>query len=124
MSTGDQIFALRPFVPACDFDLSKRFYTAMGFTMNHADAQVAIFESGAFGFILQNFFVRELADNFMLQLLVNDVDLWWRSIVPERFAAEFGTSQSTAPVLQSWGIKVGFVTDPTGVLWHIAEAPR
>ncbi|MGH6615935.1 glyoxalase [Sphingomonas sp.] len=124
MSAEYQILALRPFVPARDFDLSKRFYTAMGFTINHADAEVAIFESGRFGFILQNFYVRELADNFMLQLLVTDVDSWWRNIGPEHFVAEFGTSQPTAPVLQSWGMKVGFLTDPTGVLWHIAEAPR
>ncbi len=25
--------------------------------------------------------------------------------------------------LQPWGLKVGFVFDPSGVLWHVAEAP-
>lgn len=124
MSAEEQILALRPFVPASDFDLSKRFYTAMGFMMSHADSSIAIFESGEFGFILQDFYVRELANNFMLQLLVADVDAWWHSIAPEQFVVEFGAAPPTPPKVQSWGMKVGFVIDPTGVLWHVAEAPR
>lgn len=27
------------------------------------------------------------------------------------------------PALQGWGVTVGFVFDPSGVLWHMAEAP-
>ena len=45
----------RPFLPAKDFDLSKRFYEALGFT-KMLDGEVAIFRIGASGFILQKYF--------------------------------------------------------------------
>ena len=43
----------RPFVPARDFALSKRFYEALGFT-KLLDGQVAIFSVGPSSFVLQN----------------------------------------------------------------------
>jgi predicted lactoylglutathione lyase len=36
----------RPFLPAKDFDLSKRFYQALGFTIVLDNHQVAIFRIG------------------------------------------------------------------------------
>jgi hypothetical protein len=26
-----------------------------------------------------------------------------------------------APAMQSWGLRVGYVHDPSGVLWHVAQ---
>ena len=40
----------RPFLPAKDFDLSKRFYEALGFA-KVLDDEVAIFRIGASGFV-------------------------------------------------------------------------
>jgi hypothetical protein len=42
----------RPFMPAKDFDVSKRFYEALGFE-KVLDSEVAIFNAGSGGFILQ-----------------------------------------------------------------------
>ena len=42
----------RPFLPARDFELSKRFYTAIGFELL-LDGEVAIFGIGSSSFILQ-----------------------------------------------------------------------
>lgn len=28
------------------------------------------------------------------------------------------------PALQPWGLRVLYVTDPSGVLWHIADQPN
>ena len=70
----DQILAIRPFVPAKDFDASKRFYRALGFTLTHEDESIAILKLGSFSFILQNFYAKEFAENCMIQLLVRDVD--------------------------------------------------
>ena len=41
----------RPFLPAKDFDLSKRFYEALGFT-KVLDSEVAIFRMGTTSFVL------------------------------------------------------------------------
>ena len=56
--------AVRPFLPAKDFDLSKRFYGALGFE-KVLDGDVAIFKMGGSGFILQRYYQEEWAENFM-----------------------------------------------------------
>lgn len=118
------ILGLRPFVPARDYDLSTRFYEALGFDAVHKDEHVVVFAAAGFGFILQNFFVEALARNTMVQLLLEDADAWWARNQPESLVVPFGVKPPLAPAMQHWGMKVGFVFDPSGVLWHVAERPR
>src|ERR1700722_17921082 len=119
----DQILAVRPFVPAKDFDASKRFYRTLGFTLTHEDESIAILKLGSFSFILQNFYVKEFAENCMVQLLVRDVTTWWQRVDGPKLLEEFAVKPPRAPAMQSWGMKVGFLFDPSGVLWHVAEVP-
>ncbi len=119
----DQVLALRPFVPAKDFELSKRFYQALGFAITHADGHVVSLKIGSFSFILQNFHVAQHAENTMLQLMVRDADAWWVRVDADKLVAEFGVQPPKPPAMQPWGLKVGFIFDPSGVLWHVAEAP-
>src|SRR3546814_20705533 len=69
----------RPFLPAKDFELSKRFYEALGFE-KLLDADVAIFRMGRGEFLLQSYYQKEWAENFMMQLMVDDLDAWWTQI--------------------------------------------
>ncbi|HVF16519.1 MAG TPA: hypothetical protein VNA21_06390, partial [Steroidobacteraceae bacterium] len=59
--------SIRSFLPTKDFDLSKRFYEALGFT-KVLDGEVAIFNAGSGGIILQRYFQEQWAENSMLQL--------------------------------------------------------
>jgi len=118
----DQVLALRPFVPAKDFSLSKRFYQALGFRITMQDQTIAMLKCGGFSFILQNYYVKEFAENCVLQMMVRDADAWWEQNDPASLVPEFGIQPPRPPALQSWGMKVGFIFDPSGVLWHIAEA--
>lgn len=120
----DQILALRPFVPAREFAVSRAFYEALGFRATHTDEQVCILKQGSFSFILQNFYKSELAENLMVQVLVRDADAWFGDHVEaDKLVETFGVKPPIAPAMQPWGLKVGFVFDPCGVLLHIAEAP-
>jgi len=119
----DDVLALRPFLPARDFALSKRFYVALGFALTHQDKQTAGLKLGSFSFILQDYYVKEFAENCMVQLMVRDVDAWWGKLDVAALVRDFGVKPPGAPALQSWGMKVGFLFDPSGVLWHVAEAP-
>lgn len=112
---------IRPFVPAKDFTFSRAFYAALGFREEYADDAVAIFEGEGAGFLLQNFYVQAFAENCMNQLFVCDLDDWWRrtAALAERFAMR----EPIAPAMQPWGIRVGFLFDPSGVLWHVAKPP-
>src|SRR5208337_3272478 len=69
----------RPFMPAKDFDLSKHFYETLGFE-KLLDGDVAIFRAGSGGFILQRHYQKDWAENFMMQLMVDDLDAWWAHI--------------------------------------------
>jgi uncharacterized glyoxalase superfamily protein PhnB len=119
----EQVLALRPFVPAKDFDLSKRFYEALGFRATHTADDVTILKMESFSFILQNFYEKGLAENLMLQLLVRNVEDWWQAHEPAKLVEGFGVKEPKPPAMQPWGLKVGFIFDPSGVLWHVAEAP-
>lgn len=110
----------RPFLPARDFELSKRFYDALGFE-RLLDGEVAIYRIGNSSFILQQYFQKEWAENSMMQLMVDDLDAWWRRIESLDLPAKFGVPAPREPKPQPWGLRVGYVTDPSGVLWHIAQ---
>ncbi|MGQ4272937.1 VOC family protein [Terrihabitans sp. B22-R8] len=113
---------LRPFVPSKDHERSRQFYEAIGFETTYADGRIAVMSNGDDSFILQNFYMEELANNFMLQMTVPDADAWWKEHDPAHAAEQFGTRSPTPPALQPWGLIVGFLHDPSGVLWHITEA--
>ena len=112
----------RPFVPARDFDLSKRFYEALGFK-KVLDGGVAIFEMRSSGFILQNYYQKDWAGNFMMQLMVDDLDGWWSHIEALDLPGKFGIQPPKAPAVQPWGLRIAYVVDPCGVLWHVAQRP-
>ena len=116
--TGTEI--ARAFLPAKDFDLSKRFYEALGFT-KVLDGEVAIFRVGASSFILQKHFQKEWAENFMMQLMVDDLDSWWTHVSSLALSARFGVPEPKPPTVQPWGLRVAYVIDPSGVLWHVAQ---
>jgi catechol 2,3-dioxygenase-like lactoylglutathione lyase family enzyme len=111
---------LKPFVPAKNFDLSKRFYRDMGFTLASDAEGIAYFHHENVSFLLQNFYVKELADNLMLHLLVEDVDAWRAQLVNADISCRYGVRIS--PVQQQpWRMRDFVVGDPSGVLWRIAQ---
>lgn len=110
----------RPFVPAKDFELSKRFYQELGFELVH-DGSVAIFAIGKTSFLLQNHYNKGWAENFMMQLMVDDVDAWWSHLSAADLPGRFSVAPPRPPELQPWGLRVLYLFDPCGVLWHIAE---
>lgn len=116
--TGTEL--ARPFMPAKDFDLSKRFYETLGF-VKVLDSEVAIFNASSGGFILQRYYQKEWAENFMMQLMVDDLDAWWTHILTLDLVKQFGVVPPRAPAMQPWGLRIAYVFDPSGVLWHVAE---
>lgn len=112
--------SIRPFLPAKDFDLSKRFYEALGFE-KVLDGDVAIFKVGSTSFILTRFYEPAHAGNFMMQMMVDDLDSWWRHIEALELTKEFGVPAPKPPTMQPWGLRIAYVVDPSGVLWHVAQ---
>ena len=111
----------RPFLPARDFELSKRFYEALGFEKLLDSPDVAIFRAGSSGFLLQRRYQKEWAENCMMQLMVDDLDAWWRHVRSLDLATRFKVREPKEPAPQPWGLRVAYLVDPSGVLWHVAQ---
>ena len=111
---------IKAFVPARDFELSKQFYAAAGFTMAFCSEELAYFHHGNCSFLLQNFYLKELAENFVMHLLVENVEQWHTHLgsqnLLERFRVRIGTPED-----RPWAMRDFTFLDPSGVLWRIAQ---
>ena len=115
---------LKTFVPAKDPELSKKFYADLGFTLNWSNEQIAEFQIGSFRFLLQTFYVAEHAGNFMMSLQVEDADAWWEHIKDMELTKRYPGILCKPPQMQPWGIRVLYLSDPAGVLWHITDTRK
>lgn len=121
MSVPSGAETARPFLPAKDFEKSKAFYEALGFAKLLDVPEVAIFSMGSSSFLLQHYYQQAWAENFMMQLMVDDLDAWWTHIESLDLPGRFGVSPPKPPALQPWGLRIAYVVDPSGVLWHVAQ---
>lgn len=111
---------LKAFVPSKNFELSKRFYQDLGFTLAWADESLAYFHHDNVSFLLQNFYVEALASNFMMHLLVEDVAAWHAQLTEAGIAARYQVKLAPLQV-QPWRMRDFTIGDPSGVLWRIAQ---
>ena len=114
------IIEVKAYVPARDFALSKQFYVDLGFTIVWSSDALAYVRHGDASFLLQNFYVPEHADNFMMHLLVEDVEAWWRHVRTRDLQSKYQI-MAEPPEDRSWGLRDFVITDPTGVLWRIGQ---
>jgi putative transposase len=70
---------------------------------------------------LHRFSRKIVNDYFMMSLSVEDADAWWQHIQREELAKKYPGIVCTPPKMQPWGIRVPYLSDPTGVLWHITD---
>lgn len=117
---GATVEALRPMVPAKDFEVSRRFYVDLGF---HPQVRIPdrLIEMhlGSYSFMLQNYYVQQWADNFVMHMGVTDVRTWWNHIVSLDLRARYGV-KTMSPQDEGWALVAG-VIDPSGVLWRISQ---
>jgi uncharacterized glyoxalase superfamily protein PhnB len=113
--------SLKIFVPAKDFAVSKRFYQALGFRLDWEEGDIAQFTIGGTHFLLQNHFDPGWAGNFMMHVRVPDADAWAEHARTALPAAGFEGTRIEGPRKESWGFRIAYVWDPSGVLLHFAE---
>lgn len=112
---------IKAYVPAKDFELSRQFYRDLGFTEELLSDDMAYFHAGRCSFLLQRFYQQEHAENFMMHLLVEDVDAWWEHIETRQLAQRYGV-RAEPPEDRPWGIRDFIIVDPTSVLWRIGQS--
>jgi len=87
---------IKAFVPARDFAVSKRFYQDLGFTLAWSSDNLAYLRHGHSSFLLQNFYNKEHAGNFMMHLLVEDVEAWWQHVEAQKLTGKYGVTGRAA----------------------------
>ncbi|PNS07951.1 VOC family protein [Solilutibacter silvestris] len=116
------VVEIKAFVPARDFELSKRFYRDLGFEIPWSSDDLAYLHAGNASFLLQKFYEPEHAGNFMMHLLVHDVEAWWQRVQSQRLAERYDV-RTEPPADRPWMIRDFVLFDPSGVLWRIGENP-
>lgn len=114
------VVELKAFVPAKDYARSLAFYRELGFELAWDSGELAYLRAGSCAFLLQRFYVEAHASNFMMHLLVEDVDAWWAHVRDAGLAERYGV-RATPPEDRPWGIRDFTLDDPTGVLWRIGQ---
>ncbi|OYU45253.1 MAG: glyoxalase [Burkholderiales bacterium PBB4] len=115
-----RVTEIKAFVPAKNFEVSKQFYQDLGFTLASDGDGIAYFHFEHVSFLLQDFCIESLAENFMMHILVEDVNAWWDHVQASGVAAKYKV-RVTDLEDQPWRMRDFCVFDPSGVLWRIGQ---
>ena len=81
---------------------------------------VAYFHKDHASFLLQDCFVEALANDFVMHLLVEDVEAWWNHLQESNVVVKYGV-KITDIEQQPWRMRDFCLTDPSGVVWRIGQ---
>jgi hypothetical protein len=115
--------SLRPFIGAKNFDLSRAFYSDLGFEETVLEAKLSLFRNGTSTFYLQNYYVADWINNTMLLLEVANVSQQYQALNDSNLFANYSDARLLPIKVESLG-QAFFIIDPSGVLWHVAEFAR
>ncbi|MBP1989335.1 hypothetical protein [Paenibacillus eucommiae] len=112
---------LRPFIPSGkDYTLAQHFFEDLGFEKVYSDNSLSIFRMGEQEFYLQNFHNQEFQENFMVELVVEDLDSCWTHLQTTALDKKYPIKMKE-PTVYPWGKREINIIDPSGVCWHISE---
>lgn len=115
-----KIIELKTFIPSKNFDLSLKFYNDIGFSTVWNNNQMALLDMEGFKFLLQRFYTRDFAENFVMHLLVDSADDWWKKL-NEIIPSEKYDIRLTTPEDREWGLRDFTFLDPSGILWRVGN---
>lgn len=103
------------YVPAKNFQISQQFYAALGFGSSDGWDGTVDFELNGCAFRLQDYYVKQWADNFMIVIGVDDARGWYAK-ASEMAASNAFPGMRVKPVEIVDTSLVLHVIDPSGVL--------
>lgn len=109
---------IRTFVPSKDFKIAKQFYLELGFEIGWEDDKLIEFGTATQNFFLQDYYVKDWADNCMLQLFTDDIEALYQRA--ESLIDQYKGTKIKAIFKADYG-RTFHLIDPSGVLWHMTE---
>jgi hypothetical protein len=115
-----KFLSLEPFVPSgSNFEGSKQFFQELGFNLSWDAGDYAGFERDGCKFILQKYDDKKFAENFMINIKIDNAEEFWKSVVEKQLPEKFGI-RINKPAEQPYGKEVNII-DIAGVCWHFVE---
>ncbi|MEZ5297045.1 MAG: hypothetical protein R2697_12445 [Ilumatobacteraceae bacterium] len=115
---------VRVWIGARDFEMSLRFYDALGWTIAWTDGEgLAHLELAGHRFVLQDYYAKQWCENSMVTVDVDDASAWFEHVSGVLSAGTFGSARVSEPRREDYGAIVTYVWDPSGVLLHLTEWP-
>lgn len=112
---------LKPFIPSGpSFANAKAFFQDLGFELKWEVEGLAKLSLGGVVFLLQDFHNKEMQDNLMMFVSVDDLDEWWRHIRASKVLERYDGVRAKEPTRYPWGQREVHLIDPAGVCWHFA----
>src|SRR5688572_12595176 len=108
------------YVPSEDFEVSKRFYSELGFELTKGFGDTMDCRLGGAVFRLQNYYVKDWAHNFMIKFDVDDVQAWYEHVRKVLDENTYGNARMAEPEMVG-DTKIMHVWEPCGVLLIFVE---
>ncbi|WP_281542808.1 glyoxalase [Maribacter aestuarii] len=112
--------SIRPFIGAKNYSISRSFYRDLGFEEIITSKNMSYFHSGAFGFYLQDAFVKDWIDNSMIFFEVDDLEKSLKTIQDLKLTQKYPKVRLSNIKYDEWGNEF-FLHDPSGILWHFGK---
>lgn len=114
-----KVSQLRTFVPSIDFKVSEQFYLDMGFKLRWRGDNLIIFGDDHYSFFLQDAYVKDWAENLMIQLFVDDLEALYQ--LCEKLVEKYEGTK-IRPIFEADYGTTFHLIGPAGELWHIMQA--
>ena len=112
-----KIKSIRPFIGAKDFEISRSFYSDLGFEETVLESNFSVFKSEEIAFYLQDYYAKEWIENTMIFVEVDDVERYYNELLDLNLPAKYPNSKLIPMRHLEWGSEC-FLHDPSGILWH------
>ena len=110
-----QVNDIKAFVPCENYEVSKLFYQEIGFKLENASDDLTLLLNGDCRLFLQRFYNSDLADNFMLQVCVADINAAYELCSQSVYKRKISAIEK-----EHWGT-VFYLWGPSGELLHITQ---
>lgn len=114
------IISLRPFIGSKNFDVSRAFYSCLGFQEIVISNGMYLFRLGQFSFYLQNAYVEDWLNNTMLFIEIEQVTEWFEWLKELELEKKYPGVKVKPIKKEYWGEEC-FVLDPAGALLHFGK---
>lgn len=111
--------SIRSFIGAKEFGRSRAFYKDLGFEEVNLSDTLSLFKMADLSFYLQDYYVKEWADNTMLLLEVDNAAAYWQHLSGLNLQEKYPEIKIMPLQQNDWGEECQLI-DPAGVLWHFA----